>query len=87
MNAIRHADAPVEANQVCAAAEQDVLTVIDDLIYAGMQIGRSATTQVSAPLDKVHAKTSFGKCACSAHAGYATTNNGDCARFAPRFVC
>ena len=33
------ADAAVEADEVGAAAEEDVLAVVDDFVDAGMQVG------------------------------------------------
>lgn len=80
MNLALNADAPIEANQVCAATKQNMLAIIDDFIHAGMQIRRGTPAKISAPFDKLHAKSSLGQRTCRAHACHTAANDGDCAR-------
>jgi hypothetical protein len=67
----------VEADEVGAASEEDVLTVVDDFVDAGMQIGRSAAAEIAAALDELHAVAGFCEGAGRGHAGYAATDDGD----------
>ena len=52
---VRDPDAPVEPNEIRAAAEEHMLAVIDDLADARMRIGRSAPAKIAAPLDQFDA--------------------------------
>jgi hypothetical protein len=56
MNLFRDADALVKADEICAAAEEDVLAVVDDFVDAGMQIGRGTAAKIAAAFEKVHSK-------------------------------
>ena len=56
VDAVRDADASIEANEIRAAAKEHMLAVVDDLIDARMQIGTGAPAEVAAPLDELHAK-------------------------------
>ena len=67
----------IEADEVGAAAEEDVLAVVDDFVDAGMQVGGGAAAEVAAALDELHAIAGFGEGAGSAHAGYAAADDGD----------
>ncbi len=71
----------VEADEIGAAAEEDVLAVVDDFVDAGMQIGGGAAAEVAAALDELHAVAGFGESAGGAHAGYAAADDGDGAWF------
>ena len=51
---IENADAPVEADEIGAAAEEHVLAVVDDFVDAGMQVGARAPAEVAAALDELH---------------------------------
>ncbi len=75
--AVRNPDAPVEAGEVGAAAEEHVLAVVDDLAQARMEVRRGAPAQVAAPLDELHAQAGFGQRAGRAHAGNAAADHGD----------
>ena len=75
VNVVGDADAPVEADEIGAAAEEHVLAVVDDLVDAGMQIGAGAAAEVAAPFDEVHAESGFGKSAGRAHAGHAAADD------------
>ena len=77
VNLLFDADPAVETDEVGAAAEEDVLAVVDDFVDAGMQIGRGASAEVAAALDELHAVAGFGESAGCAHAGYAASNDGD----------
>jgi hypothetical protein len=68
VNLVGYADALVETLQVGAAAEQDVLAVVDDFVYAGMQIGGRPAAEIAAALDEVDGKSRFSQGAGRAHA-------------------
>ena len=74
---VLHADAVIEADEVCAAAEEDVLAVVDDFVDAGMQIGGGAAAEVATALDELHAIAGFSERAGGAHAGDAAADDGD----------
>src|SRR6185437_659508 len=75
------ADAAIEADEVGAAAEEDVLAVVDDFVDAGMEVGGGASAEVAAALGELHAIAGFGEGAGSAHAGDAAADDGDGAGF------
>ncbi len=77
MDFVFDADAAVEADEIGAAAEEDVLAVVDDFVDAGMQVGGGAAAEVAAALDELHAIAGFGEGAGGAHAGYAAADDGD----------
>jgi hypothetical protein len=77
VNAVRDTDAAVKTREICAAAEEHMLAIIDDLFHSRMQIGTGTTAQVAAALDELHAQAGFGQGAGRAHAGYAATDNRD----------
>ena len=52
VDALRHADTPVEPKQIGAAAEEHMLAVVDDLIHARMPIRRRPSAQVATALHK-----------------------------------
>lgn len=74
MNPVSHSDALIEPNQICAAAEENVLAVVDDLIDPRVTVRACATAKVSAALDELDAQTGLSEGASGAHAGHATTN-------------
>ena len=51
-----------------------MLAVIDDLVYAWMQIRTCPAAKVSAPLNKTHVQPGLGQRARRAHPGHAATN-------------
>jgi hypothetical protein len=75
MNALRNADSPIEANQIGAAAKQDVLAIVDDFVDARMTVRAGPAAKIAAALDKPDAKTGLGKGAGRAHAGYAAADH------------
>ena len=77
MNAVCNADALIEADKICAAAEEHVLAVVDDLVDAGMQIGAGTAAEIGAALDEMDLETALGKSACSGKAGDAGADDGD----------
>jgi hypothetical protein len=77
VNLIENADALVEGDEICAAAEEHVLTIVDDFVDAWMQIGTRAAAQVATTLDQMHAQSGCCKSAGRAHAGNAAADDGD----------
>ena len=77
MDAIRHADAAIEADEIGAAAEENMLAIIDDFVDTGMQIRAGASAEIAAALDELHAEASLGQGAGCAHAGNTGANDGD----------
>jgi hypothetical protein len=51
MNAISNADAAIEADEIGAAAEKNVLAVIDNFVDPRVQIRASPSAKIPAPLD------------------------------------
>ena len=49
-DAVVHADAPVEIDEIGAAAQQHVLAVVDDLAGPGMLVGRGASAEIGPAL-------------------------------------
>src|SRR5581483_6575830 len=76
MNLIRHADPLVEADEIRAAAEEQVLAVVDDLVHAWMQIRARASAQVATTLDELHAEAGLSQRAGRTHAGHTAANDG-----------
>jgi hypothetical protein len=77
MNPIRNADAAIKANEIGAAAKQNMLAIIDDLLDTRVQIRASPPAKEAAPLDEFHAKASLGESAGRAHAGDTSADNRD----------
>jgi hypothetical protein len=75
MDALRNADAPVEANQIGATAEENVLAVVDDFVDAWMKVRAGPAAQVTAAFDKLDAQPGFGERARSAHASHAAADH------------
>jgi hypothetical protein len=75
VDAVRDADAPVETDEIGAAAEEHVLAVVDDLVDAGMQVGAGASAEIAAALDELHAEPGLGQRAGRAHAGHAAADH------------
>ena len=76
-DAVRDPDAPVKTNEIRAAAEEHVLTVVDNLANARMQIRTGTPAQVAAPFDQFDAQPGLGQRAGRAHAGHAAAYHGD----------
>src|ERR1700722_1075522 len=66
---IECADAPVEIDEIGAAAEEQVLAVVDNLACAGMFVGRRATADVCAAFDEAHIMAGIGECLRGCEAG------------------
>jgi hypothetical protein len=77
VNLLLNTDAAVKREEVGAAAEEDVLAVVDDFVDAWMKVGGGATAQIAPPFDEVHAQAGFGQGTGSAHAGNAAADYGD----------
>jgi hypothetical protein len=80
MNLLFDADAAIEREEIGAAAEEDVLAVVDDFVDAGVEVGGGATSEVAAALDELHAIAGFGEGAGGAHACDSAADYGDGAR-------
>ena len=72
---IVNANAFVESDEVGAAAEENMLTVVNDFVDARMQIGAGAPAQIAATFDKLYVKTCFSQRTGSAHAGDTTSDD------------
>ena len=75
------ADAPIEADEIGAAAEEHVLAVVDDFVDAGMQVGGCAAAEIAAAFDELDAVAGFGEGAGGTHTGDAAADDGDGASF------
>jgi hypothetical protein len=75
VNLLRNADAPVEAQQIGAAAEERVLAIVDDFTHAGMKVRRSPPAKIAALLNQLHAQAGLGQGAGRAHAGHAAADD------------
>ncbi len=78
VNLFELADPLVETNKIGAAAKQDVLAIVDDLVDAWMQIRACAAPKITAPLDESHAEPRLSECARGAHAGNAAAYHRHC---------
>jgi hypothetical protein len=74
MNLFLDPNAPIEPDQIGAAAEEHVLAVVDDLIDTGMAIGAGPAAEIAAPLDELDAEPGLGQSAGRAHAGHASAD-------------
>ena len=74
---VKDAEATVEVDEGSAAADEDVLAVIDDLAGAGMFIGGGASADVGTTLEKMDTVASVGERACGGEAGKTSTDDGD----------
>ena len=77
MNLRVNADTAVEGEEVGAAAEEDVLAVVDDFVDAGVEIGGGAAAEVAAAFDELDVITGFGEGAGGADASDAGSDDGD----------
>src|SRR6185503_547125 len=77
MNLFFDTDAAVKGEKIGAAAEEDVLAVVDDFIDAGMQVGGGASAEVATAFDELHAIAGFGQCTRGAHAGDSAADDRD----------
>src|SRR5260221_8790205 len=77
-NFVLHSRAPVEIEQVGAAAEQHMLAIVDNFAGTGMLIRRGAPAEIRAALKKGHAKTRFGEGAPGGEAGQSASGYRDC---------
>ena len=67
----------VESNEVGAAAEENVLAVIDVLVDTWMEVRTGASTEIVAPLDEVDAVACFNQRASGRKTGDTTAQYGD----------
>ena len=74
---VGHPDAGIEIDQVGAAAEEDMLAVVDHFASAWMEVGGGAAAQVAAALQDGDAKTGVGQGAGGCQPGHAASNYGD----------
>lgn len=77
MNFLFDADALIEAGEICAAPEEHVLAVVDDLVDSRMQIGAGAAAEVASSLKKMDLEAALGESAGGRQAGYAGADDGD----------
>ena len=68
-NLVFDADLAVEAEQVGAAAQQQVLAVVDRLRGAGKLVAGGASAKVGTPLVEPHAEAGVGQCATRSQPG------------------
>jgi hypothetical protein len=77
MNLVRDPNASIEPLEIGAAAEENVLAVVDHFADAWMEIGAGPAAQVTTPLNQLHAQPAFGKGAGSAHSSHASAHHRD----------
>ena len=70
-----HSATPVEINQVGAAAEQHVLTVVDDLSSSWMLIRRCPATEIGTPLKQLDTISGVSQRAASSKASKTTADD------------
>src|SRR5258708_1615779 len=71
------ADPFVKADQVGAAAKENVLAVVDDLIGAGVKKRARPPAEIAAAFENSNAEAGAGQGACGGKAGYAAADDGD----------
>ena len=74
---VEDAEAAVEVDERGAAADEDVLAIVDDLAGAGMFVGGGAATEVGAALEEVNAVACVGEGAGGGDSGQASADYGD----------
>src|SRR3954463_10137567 len=62
-------EAAVEIAEIGAAAEENVLAVVDDLAGAGMFVGGGASTEIGTLLEKRDTESGIGECAPCGESG------------------
>src|ERR1700676_36046 len=82
-NLVLNSNAPVELNQVGAAAEQNVLAVVHHFASAGMLIGRRPSTKIRAPLEEGDAKTAFHQRTTGGQSRKPASHHGNLWRLCP----
>ena len=76
-NLLRHPDAAVEVEQVGAASQQDMLTVIYNLPCSGVLVGGGSASDKRPALEKSDSKSRLGECTAGREPGDASTDNSD----------
>src|SRR4051794_33736204 len=71
-------EAAVEIAEIGAAAEENVLAVVDDLAGAGMFIGGGASAEIGTLFEQRDAESGVGERAASGESGESAADNGDC---------
>jgi len=61
LDAIFHADAAIEADEIRAAAKEHVLAVVDDFIHARVQVGTGASAKIAAAFNELYAQPCLGQ--------------------------
>ena len=74
---VGNSDAAVEIQQVGAASEQYVLTVVYSFAGAGMFIGRSPASNERPPFEYADSESSIGQCAPGRKAGNSSAYDSD----------
>ncbi len=79
-NLVLYSRAPVEIDQVRAAAQQHMLAVVDHLSGSGMLIRRCAPAKIRPAFEERHAKSRFRQGAARGQASQSASGYGDCRR-------
>lgn len=77
LNLLGDSDAPIEVEQVGAASEKHMLTVVYGLAGSRMLIGRSPATDERSALEETHWESRIGQCASGRESGNASANDSD----------
>src|SRR4051812_40332990 len=72
---VLHSTSPIQVDQVGAAAEQDVLAVVDDLASPGVLIRRRPAAQIRTPFIQPHSVPHFRQGAARGKTGKSAANN------------
>jgi hypothetical protein len=66
---------PKQVQNVCAAAKNNVLAVVDDFVDAGMKIRGRAAAHVGSPFEQLHSVAILRQCTRRSQSGNTTTNH------------
>jgi hypothetical protein len=69
--------APKQAQNIGAAAKNDVLAVVDDFINARMEIGGRTAAHIGPPLEQFYSVAILRQCARRSQSGNAAANYRD----------
>ncbi len=73
---VERADAAVKVDEIGAAAEEEMLAVVDDFAGARVLVGRCASADVGAALNEAHFVAGVGECLRGGESG--DTSPDDC---------
>jgi hypothetical protein len=76
-NPVRSSDAPVKIEQIRAAAQENMLTVVDDLSRSGMLVGRSTPPDERPALEERNATSGVGQSTAGRESGDASADDSD----------